>query len=153
MSVENKNQTISNFINQVEEGSATNNPISEDVPSIDTQVKIKRKYAPRRSYETSYKQRMVAAYDACESSSERGALLRKEGLYHARISDWKNEFEKSSLTMKNKKHTKTRIDHLANENEQLKKKLAHAEAIIEIQKKISDLLGTHILPAEKIVLK
>lgn len=153
MSAENKGQNISNFINQAEREPSTKNPAYENASSVDTQVKIKRKYAPRRSYETTYKQRILAAYNACESSSERGALLRKEGLYHSRICDWKHEFEKCQLNIKSKKQNETRSDHLARENEQLKKKLAHAEAIIDIQKKISDLLGTHILPAEKIVLK
>ena len=39
---------------------------------------------------------------------------------------------------------------LSKENIQLKKKLAQAEAIIELQKKVSDLLGEHILPTELI---
>jgi hypothetical protein len=39
------------------------------------------------------------------------------------------------------------------ENEQLKKKLAQVEAIIEIQKKISELLGTHILAQESSEVK
>jgi hypothetical protein len=37
---------------------------------------------------------------------------------------------------------------LVRENEQLKKKLAQAEAIIDLQKKVSELLGTHILPSK-----
>lgn len=153
MSAENKGQNISNLIHQTEREPATNNPAYDVVSGVDTQVTIKRKYAPRRSYETTYKQRILAAYNACESPSERGALLRKEGLYYSRICDWKHEFEKSQLKIKSKTQNETRPDHLARENEQLKKKLAQAEAIIDIQKKISDLLGTHILPTEKIVLK
>jgi hypothetical protein len=34
---------------------------------------------------------------------------------------------------------------MTREIEQLKKKLAQAQAIIELQKKVSELLGTHIL--------
>jgi len=49
--------------------------------------------------------------------------------------------------MKGQKNA-ARIDHLIRENEQLKKKIAQAEAIIELQKKVSDLLGTHILSHE-----
>jgi hypothetical protein len=139
-----KRQDGSNLINQT-----GNMSVTPDSLSTDTQVKIKKKYAPRRSYDTAYKLRILAAYNACESSSERGALLRKEGLYHSRICDWKHELEKSKLNEKKKTHHKLRTDHLVRENEQLKKKLAHAEAIIDLQKKISDLLGTHILPTEK----
>jgi hypothetical protein len=38
-----------------------------------------------------------------------------------------------------------RTDHMAREIEQLKKKLAQAQAVIDLQKKVSELLGTHIL--------
>ena len=117
--------------------------------SIDTQVKIKKKYTPRRSFDTAYKLRVLAAYNACESASDRGALLRKEGLYQSRIYLWKQQFENSKLTDKKQTRNTLRTDHLVKENEQLKKKLAHAEAIIDLQKKISELLGASILSAEK----
>lgn len=124
----------------------TVNPTSQ---TIDTQVKIKKKYTPRRSFDTAYKLRVLAAYNACESASDRGALLRKEGLYQSRIYLWKQQFENSKLTDKKQARNTLRTDHLVKENEQLKKKLAHAEAIIDLQKKISELLGAPILSAEK----
>jgi transposase len=116
---------------------------------VDSQVKIRKTYSPRRSFDTAYKLRIIAAYNACESASDRGALLRKEGLYHSRICLWKQQFENSKLTDKKQTRNVLRMDHLVRENEQLKKKLAHAEAIIDLQKKISELLGAPILPAEK----
>jgi transposase len=119
-------------------------------PSIaDSQVKIRKSYSTRRTYDTAYKLRILAAFNNCENASERGALLRKEGLYHSRIIAWKQQLENSKLNGKKQHRNELRTDHLTRENEQLKKKLAHAEAIIELQKKISDLLGTHILPHEK----
>ena len=142
-----KHQIGSTIVNQAESGSVpTDNTASQ---SIDTQVKIKKKYAPRRSFDTAYKLRILAAYNACESASDRGALLRKEGLYHSRICLWKQQFENSKLTDKKQTRNTLRTDHLVRENEQLKKKLAHAEAIIDLQKKISELLGAPILQAEK----
>lgn len=116
---------------------------------VDSQVKIRKAYTPRRSFNTAYKLRILAAYNACESASDRGALLRKEGLYHSRICLWRQQFENSKLTDKKQTSNALRTDHLVRENEQLKKKLAHAEAIIDLQKKISELLGAPILPAEK----
>jgi transposase-like protein len=136
---------MSAIIKQAESGSDHSSSQSND-----TQVKIKKKYSPRRSFDTSYKLRILAAYNACESTSDRGALLRKEGLYHSRIYLWKQQFENSKLTDKKQARNTLRTDHLLKENEQLKKKLAHAEAIIDLQKKISELLGAPILPAEKI---
>ena len=130
--------------NAVEVSSDTSN-ITKSSP--DPQVKIKKSYSPRRSFDTAYKLRVISAYDACETSADRGSLLRKEGLYHSRIAAWKQQLNHSQQSGKKKNILRT--DHLVRENEQLKKKLAQAEAIIELQKKVSELLGTHILPVEK----
>lgn len=115
--------------------------------SPDPQVKIKRNYSSRRTFNVAYKLHVLSAYDACENSVTRGALLRKEGLYHSRIAAWKQQLNRS--TLKGGKLSKPlRSDNLRRENEQLKKKLAQAEAIIDLQKKVSELLGTHILAPE-----
>lgn len=116
--------------------------------AAEPQVKIKRNYSSRRTFDTAYKLRILSAYDACETSLDRGALLRKEGLYHSRIAAWRQQLEHSKLKNGKKNRKALRTEHLTRENEQLKKKLAQAEAIIELQKKVSELLGTHILPHE-----
>ena len=120
-----------------------------DPSLIDPQVKIKKSYAPRRTFSATHKLRILTAYNACETASERGALLRREGLYYSQVATWKEDLSNGALTG-NKKQLKAtlRTDHLVRENEQLKKKLAQVEAIIEIQKKVSELLGMHILPQE-----
>lgn len=118
----------------------------------DPQVKPKRGYAPRRKFTCAYKQKILTAYDACCDAKERGELLRREGLYSSRISAWrKNQSaSESSLTKSGKLNKQAvRIEHLTRENEKLKKKLSHATAIIELQKKVSDLLGSPILLQEK----
>lgn len=117
-------------------------------PSADTQIKSKRPYAPRRRFDAAYKQRILTAYNACSNALERGALLRREGLYHARIAAWRNDLAKGKLNDEKRTSAKLRTDHLVREVAQLKKKLAQAEAIIDLQKKVSELLGTHILPHE-----
>ena len=147
MSAVNKYQIDSTIINQAENGSVPTDIATSQ--SNGTQVKIKKKYSTRRSFDTAYKLRILAAYNACESASDRGALLRKEGLYSSRISLWKQQYENSNLTDKKQTRNTLRTDHLVREIEQLKKKLSHAEAIIDLQKKISELLGAPILPAEK----
>ena len=142
-----KNQDGLILNRETERHPATANPLESPAP--DSQVKIRKNYSPRRTFDTAYKLRILSAYNNCESVSARGALLRKEGLYHSRICDWKKQLEDSKLIVKKQGRNAPRADHLARENEQLKKKLAHAEAIIDLQKKISELLGTHILPLEK----
>lgn len=118
----------------------------------DTQVKSKRPYAPRRRFDAAYKQRILVAYNACQCAAERGALLRREGLYHARIAAWRNELAKGKLNTGKQKSAKVRTDHLIRQNERLKKQLAQAKVIIEFQKKVADMLGVIIPQHESIDL-
>ena len=97
----------------------------------------------RRKFTSAYKLKILTAYDACSNAMERGALLRREGLYHSRISAWRNQLGMNSGAKKAKSKTQ-RTDHMVREIEQLKKKLAQAQAIIDLQKKVSELLGTCI---------
>jgi len=117
----------------------------------DPQVKLLKNHKLRRSFSQSYKKRILAAYDACSDATQRGKLLRREGLYHSRISAWKKQQASGSFDVgkaQSCKNSNLRSDRLIRENMQLKKKLAQAEAIIALQKKVSELLGEHILPQE-----
>jgi transposase len=118
-----------------------------NIPNPQVQVQVKPS-KPRRSFDKAYKERILDALDNCSDVKERSALLRREGLYHSAIIAWRHERAKGNLKEKPQKH-KLRIDHLTRENEQLKKKLSQAEAIIDLQKKVSELLGKHILPHER----
>lgn len=52
----------------------------------------------RRTFTAAYKARILAAYDALpEGSAERGALLRKERLYHSHIEHWREQAAKGTL--------------------------------------------------------
>lgn len=58
----------------------------------------------RRTFAAAYKARILAAFDALpEGSPERGALLRKERIYHSHIEDWKRQRDAGSLTPGGKK--------------------------------------------------
>jgi hypothetical protein len=53
----------------------------------------------RRTFTAAYKARILAAFDALpENSQERGALLRKERLYHSHIEDWRRQRGAGSLS-------------------------------------------------------
>jgi transposase-like protein len=43
----------------------------------------------RRTFTAAYKAKMLEEYDALPEGSERGALLRREGLYHSHIDNWR----------------------------------------------------------------
>ena len=125
----------------------TNQEVIDDQPCVDSQVKASS--SPRRSYSTEYKLRILSAYEACDNALARGELLRKEGLYSSRISTWRKQRDLGRLgKSKTNRHQKI-IGQLRAENHQLKKKLRQADALIELQKKVSELFGEHILPLEK----
>lgn len=112
---------------------------------VETQVKPK---STRRYYTVAYKRKILAAYDALETAEERGSFLRKEGLYQSRITTWRQERDEGKLQSKSSHLSRKKADKLLRENKQLKRRLAQAEAIIDLQKKVSELLGTHILQPE-----
>jgi transposase-like protein len=43
----------------------------------------------RRSFTAEYKLKIVAEYDACAGDGDKGALLRREGLYSSHIVEWR----------------------------------------------------------------
>lgn len=112
--------------------------------AVNSEVKIKKQSAPRRAFDVAYKTRVIAAYDACENSATRGALLRREGLYHSRIAAWKHQQASGKNRLVSSEKKAVRIDHLIAKVAQLEKEMAQAKMIIDIQKKVSDLLGMHI---------
>lgn len=115
------------------------------------QVKPGRSHQARRKFNVAYKERILADYNACPDAAARGSLLRREGLYHSRICAWRDQKAAGRFKKNNCQHGKkeaTKVDSLVRENEQLKNKLAQASAIIDLQKKVSELLGNHILLQE-----
>ena len=84
----------------------------------------------------------------CRTPGERGALLRREGLYSSHLTNWRCELRAGALAGLKPKKRGRKSDPLAAENAQLKReivrlqtKLERAETIIEVQKKLSQLLG------------
>ena len=126
--------------------SETNNQTK--VLNQDVQVRVKQQRAPRRSFSKAYKLQILNAFDACQTASERGALLRKEGLYHARLATWRQQLVDGGIQSHKTPKSILMNQQLARENATLKKKLAQAEAIIDLQKKVSELLSQHVLKPE-----
>lgn len=116
----------------------------------DSQVKAMQPKIIRRKFTIAEKLRIVEAFDACENSLARGALLRKEGLYSASIGKWKNEIAGNKPNHLNSTAYQSTLlqNKLTREVATLKKKLAQAEAIIDLQKKVSELLSTHVLKSD-----
>jgi transposase len=116
---------------------------SKTIPSNEVHPK-----AQRRRLTAAYKLGVLAELDAAEHG-QKGAILRREGLYTSQVALWRMELAQSKTAAFNKKRGRPPVAHkIGPETEQLRRqiaklsdKLAQAEAIIEIQKKVSELLG------------
>ncbi len=107
--------------------------------------------AIRRRFTAEYKIRILNESDACTDSGSLGALLRREGLYASNLTTWRQQRERgilSGLTPKKRGRKGAVRDPLFAENEKLRKenerltnRLRQAEIIIDVQKKVSQILG------------
>jgi transposase len=107
--------------------------------------------ATRRRFSAEYKRGVLEEADACTEPGEIGALLRRVGLYSSHLSKWRKQRERGTLAgLRPKKRgpKPKRSDpmigeneRLRRENDRLRKQLRQAEAIIEIQKRASEILG------------
>jgi transposase-like protein len=88
--------------------------------------------------------------DRCEETGQVGSLLRREGLYASYLTTWRRQREEGILSGLNKKRGRKespanplaeRIATLEKENTRLRQELEKASLIIDVQKKVSLLLG------------
>jgi transposase-like protein len=109
---------------------------------------IEGKRVVRRIFTADYKLSVLAEYDRCSEPGERGALLRREGLYSSLVTDWRRQHRAGTLKMTEGRTSEGgrgmpsagEVARLRRENEQLKIRLAKAEAIIEVQGNVQALL-------------
>ncbi len=118
-----------------------------EVPSVEVRVK-----PTRRRFTKAYKEKIVRQADALKGTKGAvGAMLRREGLYTSHLSVWRRELaEAESGTKRRRPGRPQRHDsrRLVRENARLKKRLELAEGIIEVQRKLSRLLGIPIADEE-----
>lgn len=107
--------------------------------------------AVRRRFSAAYKQRILAEVDAAVGTGAIGRIIRREGLYSSQIAAWRKsraDAERAALRPKKRGPRPAVANPLQAENAQLKrekerllKKLRTAELMIDLQKKVSQLLG------------
>lgn len=112
--------------------------------------------AERRRFSAEYKRRILRAADACTQPGEVGALLRREGLYSSHLTTWRQQRRRGELQglTPAKRGRKAdpqaaEIARLQRENERLKAQLERAELIIDVQKKLSQMLGLPETPSDE----
>lgn len=114
-------------------------------PRSETQVVARTQ---RRRFTASYKLKILKEAEGCAGSGQISALLRREGLYSSNLSTWRRQRARGELSGLSPVKRGPQVDEAARqieklkrENERLRKKLDQAETIIEVQKKLSKLLG------------
>jgi transposase len=102
--------------------------------------------AKRRQYTAEYKKRILAEADSAKEPGAIGAMLRREGLYSSHLTHWRQQRDLGLSP--HRRGPKPKRDPLSEEvrklkqhNDQLTQRLARAELIIDVQKKVSLLLG------------
>jgi transposase-like protein len=112
----------------------------------------------RRRFGAEYKLRILREADQCTESGQVGALLRRDGLYSSHLTAWRQQRSEGTLAglAPKRRGRKASPDApLAVENERLKRdnqrltaRLRQAETIIEVQKKLSEILGIPLPPLD-----
>jgi transposase len=106
--------------------------------------------AVRRRFTAAYKLRILKEAEGAKESGQHGALLRREGLYSSHLTTWRRQAEQGTLEALSPRKRgpkvqtphplRKRMEALEKENQQLRHQLKQAETIIEVQKKISEIL-------------
>jgi len=115
------------------------------VPEVEVTEK-----AARRRFSPEYKRKVLKEADAC-GPGETGALLRREGLYSSHLTVWRSARERGEIAglAPKKRGPKVvppdprdrKIVELERETRRLKSRLERAEALVDLQKKVSMILG------------
>ena len=119
----------------------------------EVEVEVSEK-ARRRRYTAEYKARILREADGCKKPGEIGALLRREGLYSTLLASWRAARRANDLAAlaPRKRGPKVQVPHalqvrnaeLERENARLQLRAERAEALVELQKKVSELLGIQL---------
>lgn len=127
---------------------ATDDVSTDSRPVRDPEVAATAK---RRQFSSKEKHRILAAADRCTEAGAIGALLRREGIYSSQLATWRRQREASErVALAPRKRGRKadpgiaegrRVAELTKDNERLRRKLAQAHTIIDVQKKLCTLLG------------
>jgi len=118
--------------------------------AVATETEVVAK-AQRRRFPAAEKLRILREADGCKRPGELGALLRREGLFSSHLAKWRaarKRGELAGLTARRRGPPAQRPDprdrriaELEREIKRVTARLERAEALIEVQKKVSLLLG------------
>ena len=121
--------------------------------AVGQEVEVSAK-AQRRRFTVEYKRKILSEADGCREPGEIGALLRREGLYSSHLSAWRAARDRGELggkgirtrgpKAKPRDPNEKRVRELERENRKLRRRAERAEAFVELQKKVSEVLGVEL---------
>ena len=110
----------------------------------------------RRRFDAEYKARILREADQLTQPGQLGALLRREGLYSSHLSLWRKQRDDAALAGLVPKRRGRKPDpdtplvaenqRLTREVARLHRRLRRTEAILDVQKKLSEILGIELPP-------
>ncbi len=108
----------------------------------------------RRRFTAEYKLRVLREVDDCTRHGEVGALLRREGLYSSNLTAWRKQRERGELEglaqkrrgplPRERNPLADKVKALEREAARLRARAERAEGLVELQKKVSEILGIEL---------
>lgn len=110
--------------------------------------------ATRRRFSAEYKLKILREAEACTQPGGLGALLRREGLYSSNLTTWRVQRRTGELgglapkkrgpASKAKNPLVAKVAALEREVTRQTARAERAEALVELQKKVSEILGVEL---------
>lgn len=104
------------------------------------------------------KLRILADTDRAADTGGIAAILRREGLYSSALTDWRRQRDAGALgaltpvkrgpKIAEPNPLAAEVALLQKENARLALRLKRAEAVMEVQKKVAELLGIPLVPSD-----
>jgi len=114
--------------------------------------------APRsKRYTVAFKRRLIEEADRCKAPGELGALLRREGIFFSTLADFRKQKARGALDGKTpptrpmESVSPQVVKELAasqREVRRLKRELDCATALLDLQKKVSEILALTLAPPD-----
>lgn len=120
-----------------------------------SEVEMKR---PRRRHTVAYKIRALETVEAlrADGGGAIGAYLRREGLYYSTVRKWAEYYKQGKLTStrngpkeKSREALQAEVHQLRRKIDRTERKLKRTELIVELQKKLSLILGLEQEPGNE----
>ena len=124
---------------------------SAEIGLVEQETEVTAK-ARRRQFTAEYKRKILVEAEVCTKPGEIGALLRREGLYSSHLVAWRRARDSGTGLAPKKRGPVAKVPHplerkvleLQRENTRLQRRAERAEGLVELQKKVSELLGIQL---------